>query len=335
MPRILMVGDVAGVAARLGRLIDHEEGWEAILVAAPGYGARAPRVIKAMLMPLRASHIAIRTWRACRLHRPDLVHLHWARLAPFIPHGSTPLVVHAHGTDVRPGLGNALTQRVVQRAMRSAALRIAATPDLARSAMVDAHYLPNVVDTSEFAPEPTERSPTAPLTVFVFARLSAIKGADRILDALERSTLASTCRVVAIESGAEFEPRARSLGVILLPSVSHHDLPPLLHEASVVIGQQRLGALGLSELEAMACGRPVVAHVDSNLYDDPPPVRSTTDADALARELDLLLDRPHERATTGEAARRWTVEHHSADAVRRSLLDLYRSVLAESPDVVR
>src|SRR5439155_8549334 len=43
-----------------------------------------------------------------------------------------------------------------------------------------------------------------------------------------------------------------------IPWTPHNEMPRVMSRASVVVGRLRLGSLGITELEAMASGRPLI-----------------------------------------------------------------------------
>jgi hypothetical protein len=73
----------------------------------------------------------------------------------------------------------------------------------------------------------------------------------------------------------------------------------------------RQGSLGLSEVEALAAGRPVITGVDWGMYrDDPPPVVAATGPDAIAAAVEQLS---MDRARAGDLAREgmaWARRNH-------------------------
>jgi glycosyltransferase involved in cell wall biosynthesis len=89
-------------------------------------------------------------------------------------------------------------------------------------------------------------------------------------------------------------------------------------------------AAGLVNLEAQACGLPVVASriggIPEYVLDGKTGLLfEPGDAAALARQVRRLIDDPDERRTMSAAARAWAVERFSPQARLPELLDLYRT----------
>jgi glycosyltransferase involved in cell wall biosynthesis len=89
-------------------------------------------------------------------------------------------------------------------------------------------------------------------------------------------------------------------------------------------------AAGLVNLEAQACGLPVVASriggIPEYVLDGKTGLLfEPGDAAALARLVRRLIDDPDERRAMSAAARAWAVERFSPQARLPELLDLYRN----------
>jgi glycosyltransferase involved in cell wall biosynthesis len=116
----------------------------------------------------------------------------------------------------------------------------------------------------------------------------------------------------------------------------------LLHAAEVFAlpSTDRSEAFGIAQLEAMACGKPVVAS------DLPTGVRAVNrdgitgllvppgDPDALARALNTLLRDDGLRADMGEAARRRVEKEFAADRMVAETLSVYDDVLARRAEAL-
>lgn len=111
------------------------------------------------------------------------------------------------------------------------------------------------------------------------------------------------------------------------------DALPYVASADVVVVTSLYESFGRSLVEAMACGRPVVATSADGFRDllrdgiegvlVPP-----GDADALADRVIRLLKHPTLRSILGEAGRR-TAQGYAADVVMPQYRDLFLAVLAE------
>ena len=141
--------------------------------------------------------------------------------------------------------------------------------------------------------------------ILCVARLAPEKGIDVLLSAMERLPDA---RLLVAGDGPERNELEASAGknVAFLGFVE--DIPALLERAALVVVPSRSEGLGLSALEAMAAGKPVVAsrigglcevvvHGETGLLVPP------GDPEALAEALKSLLADPARARKMGEAGR--------------------------------
>jgi glycosyltransferase involved in cell wall biosynthesis len=293
-----------------------------------------------------------------RLRRlaPDLVHLHYPNpsgdLAYLLGAPAAPLVITHHADIVKQRLLLPL-YRPVQRRLFARARRIVATsPEAVVSTEILAAHrdrcavIPLGIELDAFALRPGEaeevralRAAGAPLVLFVGV-LRYYKGLPVLLRAVARAR--RPLRVVIAGRGPEraaLEAEARRLGVAdrvsFAGEVSDARRRVLMHAADVFAlpSIDRCEAFGLVQVEAMACGTPVVAS------DLPTGVRwvnrhETTgllvppgDAAALAAALDRLLADPALRARLGAAARARAAETFGAERMVADTLALYAAVL--------
>jgi glycosyltransferase involved in cell wall biosynthesis len=248
--------------------------------------------------------------RAAR--KPDVVYAHF-----LVPSGliatqvDAPLVVTAHGRDVRnvgsiPGIAR-LTRRVVTKASAVIAVSEYLRRELeaklpgarGKTVVVDSG-----VDLDRFSPRiPTRHQLESPAFLCV-GSLTERKNVVRLADAFARLDNGSLTFVGdgPLRSELGRRPRVRVVG-----RVPHDEIPSWMAAADVVCQPSTIEPLGQSLLEAMACGRSVVA---TRIGGPPEFVRpeagvlvDPTDLDALARALRLAaeLPRPNEAAVAAAA----------------------------------
>lgn len=313
---VIHLGEVAGVAATLVGALNGA-GVDAELRELPAPTPNSHLAVKALTMWPRL--VAARRLRTEIRRRNAIAHVHYATSGLWFI-GLHPLVIHCHGTDVRdPG---SLQRRLLDRILPAADLILASTPDLLSWLPAGARYLPNPVDDRLFSPRVELRD--APRDVLVFAALTEVKGAAEIL-ALVRALLElrPDTTVTAIAHGAyaaEFERAGVTMRGFMTPT----ELPALLNEHRIVLGQRLLGTPGTSELQALACGRPVVMPLGEywSAPDVPPMVTARSPVSA-ARAVTELLAEPERLADLGAESRAWVVAEHGVEAVLARLRDLY------------
>jgi len=195
--------------------------------------------------------------------RPDVVWAHF--LVPaglFAASVDAPLVVTAHGRDVRnvgaiPGIAR-LTRRVVRRASTVVAVSDylrRELEDLVPEARGKTVVLNSGVDLDRFHPVDPAAELESPAFVHV-GTLSERKNVLRLADAFAPLEQGSLTFVGDGPLRAALEARER---VRIVGRVHHDEVPRWLSAADVVCGPALVEPFGQALLEAMACGRSVVA----------------------------------------------------------------------------
>jgi glycosyltransferase involved in cell wall biosynthesis len=256
---------------------------------------------------LRYAELARRTARAAR---PDVVYAHFLVPSGLIAAlaGRAPLVVTAHGRDVRnvgelPGIA-AATRLVVRRAAAVVCVSEYLRREL-EAKLPDARGKTEVVssgvDLERFAVAPVPAAPTRYLCV---GALTERKNVVRLADAFARVGDGATLTYAGDGPlRAELERRD---GVRLLGRVAHDEVPRLLAESHVLCQPSLLEPLGQALLEGMACGRPVVATRIGGPPEFVPPdagvLVDPLDVEALTRALRAAATLPLPNAAARAAA---------------------------------
>ena len=254
---------------------------------------------------LRYLELARDARAAARRFRPDVVYAHF-----LVPSGlvaalasRAPLVLTAHGRDVR-NIGVIPGVRAATRyAIRRAAAVVAVSDYLRREleakipeARDKTEVVDSGVDLERFQVMPAPNGPTAFLCL---GSLTERKNVLRLARAFERRGEGTLAFAGDGPLRAQLEGRT---GIRVLGRVPHHDVPGLIAAAHVVAQPSLIEPFGQSLLEAMACGRSVVATrvggqpefvtPEAGLLVDP------IDEDELVRALEAAagLPRPNQAA---------------------------------------
>ncbi len=226
----------------------------------------------------------------------------------------------AHALDVR----KVPTPELAERGRRAGGVVTcnAETAEALVAAGVAADLVPHGVDTRLFSPRP--RSPGEPRRVLAVGRLVAKKGFDVLIRAVARLGAGVELRVVGsgpLEDPLRAEAARAGAPVTFAGPRTHAGLAAEYRRADVVAVPSVVDAGGDRDglpnvvLEALACGRPVVAsdvaalpsavlHGRTGLLVPP------GDAGALAASLRLLLEDADLRAGLGAAGRRLVLERY-------------------------
>jgi D-inositol-3-phosphate glycosyltransferase len=289
--------------------------------------------------------------------RPDIVHAHFwmsGMVALAAAGGRIPVVqtFHALGSVKRRHQGSDDTSpegRVrAELAVARQADRVLATCtdevfELARMGAPRRRMtvVPCGVDTSEFTPDgPVAPRGDRPRLVSI-GRLVRRKGVDEVIEAMRR---VPSAELVIAGGDGDDDPDAARLRecasragltdrVHLIGPVARPDVPALLRSADAVVCVPWYEPFGIVPLEAMACGRPVVASAVGGIQDTVvdevtgllvPPRRP----DALAAALRDLLGSPTRATAFGIAGRDRVLARYDWERVATATHAVYADVLA-------
>jgi glycosyltransferase involved in cell wall biosynthesis len=280
---------------------------------------------------LRYLTLAQRTLAA---RRPDVVYAHFLVPAGLIAAlaGRAPLIVTAHGRDVRnigaiPGVATT-TRLVVRRAATvicvSDYLRLELETKLPE-ARGKVEVVSSGVDRERFA---VASAPSGPPGFLCVGALDERKNVVRLADAFARVQEGTLTFAGDGPLRSQLERRDR---VRLLGRIPHEDVPRLLADCRVLAQPSLVEPLGQALLEAMACGRSVVATRIGGPPEFVPPEAGVLvdplDVDALARALEQAAALP----CPNEAAREATAEHDVRRQGERIEGILSRAAAARDP----
>ena len=285
------------------------------------------------------------------LHEPNPV----ALVSDCVTLSRGPLVVWFHSEVVRPQWKYELMYRPFLRRVLSRASRIVvSSPRLAEHAreLTDFRHkcvvIPFGLDTSHLAETPAiaaraagiAREYPGPRALFV-GRLVPYKGVDVLIDAM--AGVQATCLIVGDGPlRASLESHAASRGVSsrvrFLGGVSDADLAAHLHACDLFVlpSVTRQETFGVVQLEAMACGRPVVStDLETgvpwvNQHESTGLVVRPGDAAALAAALTRLSGDPALRERFGAAGRARVASHFTVEAMTRATTALYQGIVRDA-----
>jgi glycosyltransferase involved in cell wall biosynthesis len=293
--------------------------------------------------------------RAMRRARPDVVHLHFpnpmAAVACLMSRLDVPIVITWHSDVVRQRRAAAVFAPLLAVLLRRCAAIIVASPSHIDSSPVLRAYrdlcrlIPFGIRTEAF--EHPDAARAAELRrrygeriVLGVGRLIYSKGFEHLVRAMAEVPGTLLLAGDGPLRGA-LEAEARRLGiaerVVLMGRVSDAELRACYHACDVFAlpSVARSEAFGIVQLEAMACGRPVVnTRLESAVpYVSLDGLTGLTvppgDPVALAAALRTLLDDPARRGAMGAAARRRVREEFSVEPMTHRTLELYREIVAD------
>jgi glycosyltransferase involved in cell wall biosynthesis len=316
-------------------------------------GVRVSRL--GTLLNFAAAPVCPEMVRRVREAKADIVHLHWpnptAVLAYLASGHRGKLVFTYHSDIIRQRLLRKPFWPVLKRALKRADAIIATSPNYVRTSPVlrkfreSCRVIPFGIPLERFdQPDVIEvskiRQQYGPRIVLGVGRLVYYKGFEYLIRAMRDVE----GQLLIVGSGPLLDSLRRealaaevSNRVTFLTNVV--DVRPFYHAADVfaLSSIARSEAFGIVQLEAMACGKPVVnTNLDSGVpFVSPGGVSGLTvppaDAKALARALNTLLDDPDLRARYGRAARLRVEREFSLEVMTRRTVQLYKEVFDLTP----
>ncbi len=208
-----------------------------------------------------------------------------------------------------------------------------------------ASVVPCGVDTTRFRPEGAVAARPAAPRILSIGRLVERKGVEDVIRAMPYVPGAE----LAIAGGPAREalhvdPEACRLAdvagrlgvadrVTLLGAVAREDVPPLLRSADIVVATPWYEPFGIVPLEAMACGRPVVASAVGGLTDtvsdgETGILVAPRDAAAIGGALQRLLGDPALCVRLGQGGRARVLARYRWDHVAEASEAVYLALTA-------
>jgi len=292
-----------------------------------------------------------------RKNRPDIVHLHLPNptgaLAVLLSGYHGRVVVTWHSDVIRQLKLAKIFQPIQRILLRNCAVIISTSPNYVESSeelsrlKSRCRVIPYGIDFIKFqnsdpATVASLREKFGPRILLAVGRLVYYKGLEHAVRAMTKIG----AKLLIIGDGPlkpNLQQQARELGVadrvFFLGEIQNRDIAPYYHASDVFIlpSVARSEAFGIVQLEAMACGKPVVnthlatgvpfVSVDGETGITVPPCSP----EAIAVAVNRLLDDPALRAACGHAAMRRVQNEFSLELMVRRTIEVYREAGAEAP----
>jgi rhamnosyl/mannosyltransferase len=298
-------------------------------------------------------------YEAARLHRQyhfDMVHLHFpdpmSHLAAMCLPADIPRIITWHADITRQKILFMFYRPFLVRALHNAAAIVVATPNHISSSNElcrleekhKCHVIPYGFDLHRFL-EPHDNTATIRKTfpgqrIFALGRHVYYKGFDVLIKAMQQ--IGQNAHLILGGTGpltAQLQNKAALYGVTdrvhFVGHIPEENLPAYYQACDIFClpSVSKAEAFGIVQVEAMACGKPVISTTLGNGVDyvNQDGITGMTappdDADALAEKINLLLGDDSLRQKLGRQARERATDEFSLEKMGLSTLALYRDVL--------
>jgi glycosyltransferase involved in cell wall biosynthesis len=315
-------------------------------------GVRVRRLPR--LFNLSATPVCPTMVREIRRADADIIHLHLpnplAALAYLASRHKGRLVITWHSDIVRQKTIGRMLRPLDDAILSRASALIASSPNYVDSSPIlsrnrdRCRVIPFGIDADAFGPRDTEtaakiRKRYGPRIVLAVGRMVYYKGFEYLI----RAMAGVHGHLLLVGEGPllrKLERQAFDAGamdrITFLGRVSQEEMIGYFHAADVFVMPSiaRSEAFGIAQLEAMACGKPVVntwlkSGVPFVSIDGETGVTvGPADADQLGAAINRLFDDPGLRNKLGAAAARRAREEFSVEVMVERTLELYREVMA-------
>ena len=311
-------------------------------------GVAVTRVGK--LFDFKSAPICLDLVRKIRAVKADIIHIHWpnptAVLAYLASGHQGRLVITYHSDIVRQKTLAAAFTPILRYALSKAAAIIVSSPNYIESSEILSEHrskcrvIPFGVSVEHFNQYDQKkvrriRERYGPRIVLSVGRMVYYKGFEHLVRAM---TLVNAHLLIIGQGPLREHLRKLALELKVSDRVTFlsevDDVRPYYHASDVFVlsSVMRSEAFGIVQLEAMACGKPVInTQLDSGVtFVSPHGVSGLTvppaDSVALGNAINQLLHQPHRHAELGEWARSRVKQKFTVERMVQSTFELYQEI---------
>lgn len=268
-------------------------------------------------------------------HTYDIIHIHFGSFVYLPLLARVPYYLHIHGTDVREYINWPILGFVIRKGIENAHKVLFSTPDLKTLIInyrADAIFFPNPVDTEKFQPAIMDSEDDL-FDVFSISKIDRYKGVESIFNCIDLLINDKPHVKIGMFGFGNLTKAANELlnnhnkdrNVHIVAKVLHDQMPCLINQSKVILGQMGTGILTCSELEAMACGKPVICNFKyEKFYKASPPIIYAENAYDAKNRIVEMLENFTLAQNIGELAREWVIHHFDKKVVAKKLLSIYQ-----------
>lgn len=269
---------------------------------------------------------AIRIRRYIRKNAIDIVHVHYVPAALLFLGIDSKLIVHAHGSDVRME-GNSLRKSLNAFICRHADSVLYSTPDLKKyldEINIKSTFIPNPVDIENFY----ETTQPDKQKILLYVPPTFMKGAEIAIPALAEIKRRHPFMEITCFNFGDRAYLLKNLPVTTISKQNRSSLKEIVSSHGIILGQFIVGAIGMAELEALCCKRPVICNfLYDHFYDEPSPFFQAQTTDNIIEIIESFISAPNKYWENKDNYRNWVIKYHSKEAITEKVIKIYQDLL--------
>lgn len=334
IPQVLQINDIAYVGSSLLReQIKTYPKFE--LVEMPKPLADYPLPLKIFGVFERWSYARV-IKKKIRMEGFNIVHIHFVSSSLWFLNIKLPLIVHAHGSDVRVSRYNFIRRLLNFVILWRADYIFYSTPDLKKYFKhwnEKATFIPNPIDYHLFSTSETVK-PTR--DILLHSTLSEIKGAGLAVKALNKIKSKRPDLKISIFAFGDMIEKLNISKFEKIQKTPREQLPAIIHDHKVILGQFKVGAVGMSDLEAISCGKPLITFFEyGEVYEEPIPILNAKNEEEIFSGIEAVLDNVESFQAKANQYHKWVEKYHSIEKVVQKIEGFYlRGVNSKKTEIL-
>lgn len=315
--KIFHINNIASTATIFKSFLDQEND-VTILNIIPKQ--KKPSLLYKTITLIERLFLIIKVRKKIKKDKPDILHIHYTTSGAFFLDFKGKVICHAHGSDVRIKKYDYIRRILNNLIFKKAFMIIYATPDLSDSFKIYKEktiYLPNPIDTKIYT---CKKNLQKNNKILLFSMPTTIKGIEVSSKALKHIAKKYPHIEIDVFDTSKSREIFEDSNISYINIVKQEDIPSLLCNYDIIVGQFKIGSLGMSELQAMSCSKPVICNAN---YSDSPHLQASSQEEIIDHIERLITKSCEDKQLLGKKNREWVIKNHEASKICQKLMEIY------------
>lgn len=265
--------------------------------------------------------------------KPDIVHIHYSTSALWMIGIKNKIIVHSHGSDIRIKKHNIIKFFLNYIGLINSKFIVCSTPDLLQYSRLFRKlfiYIPNPIDCDVYVPLPKHLN-KSDVRILLLAIPSHVKGfneASKAIIKLVNNYPNIKISIFRNQLSESFFKKNPHKNLLLIDIVSQEFVPDLIAQHDIVLGQFFLGSFGMSELQALSCGKILVCNaINNSSYLSPNVYFQAVNSFEIVNQIEVILNsNDDDLQMYRNSARQWVLLNHCSEIIANKLDSLYKKL---------